>query len=219
MFDTSHALADMAQQIRACRAADGLTLQQLATRSGVAASTIHKVEARQMVPTVSVLLKIAKGLARRPEELIRDDLTSESGENGRETAGIEQSGELPNTLEGNGTGNRDAALDAMTRHPNGHAKRDVGVWNIDVSSGHSMPTLDLDPSQRAIVLVQHGACDLFAGTERLHMDAGDCVEVEGQRLASGPENGDSARLMLIVSPPGNLRTRLGQPNGTTAAIG
>ena len=62
MFDTSRALADMANQIRVCRSADGLTLQQLATRSGVAASTIHKVEARQMVPTVSVLLKIAKGL-------------------------------------------------------------------------------------------------------------------------------------------------------------
>ncbi len=78
MLDTTQALADMARQVRACRSADGLTLQQLATRSGVAASTIHKVESRQMVPTVSVLLKIAKGLGRRPEELIRDDVHAEA---------------------------------------------------------------------------------------------------------------------------------------------
>ncbi|MEZ4355832.1 MAG: helix-turn-helix transcriptional regulator [Myxococcota bacterium] len=73
MIDLEHVLADMAGQIRRCRAQDGLTLQQLATRSGVAASTIHKVESQQMVPTVSVLLKIARGLGRRPAELIRDE--------------------------------------------------------------------------------------------------------------------------------------------------
>ena len=76
MFDPRPALADMADQIRSSRSEDGLTLQQLASRSGVAASTIHKVESQQMVPTVSVLLKIAKGLGRRPDELIRDEVWS-----------------------------------------------------------------------------------------------------------------------------------------------
>ena len=80
MLDTTRALADIARQVRAYRSADGLSLQQLATRSGVAASTIHKVESRQMVPTVVVLLKIAKGLGRRPEELIRDDLHAGLGD-------------------------------------------------------------------------------------------------------------------------------------------
>lgn len=72
MFDAGPALADMAKQIRSHRAADGLTLQQLAVRSGVSASTIHKVEAGEMVPTVLVLLRIAKGLGCRPEERVRD---------------------------------------------------------------------------------------------------------------------------------------------------
>ena len=39
MFDTSDALEDMASQIRICRNSDGLMLQQLALRSGVAANT------------------------------------------------------------------------------------------------------------------------------------------------------------------------------------
>jgi len=219
MFDTSRALADMANQIRACRVADGLTLQQLATRSGVAASTIHKVEARQMVPTVSVLLKIAKGLARRPEELIRDDPNRESSENEPQTASADRTDESPSMLGANGTEARDAAPSITHGQANGHTKRDVGVWNIDVSTGHAMPTRDLDPRQRAIVLVQRGALDLCAGSERLRMDAGDCVEVEGQRIASNSEAGDTASLMLIVSPPGDLCARLGQPNGGLAALG
>jgi transcriptional regulator with XRE-family HTH domain len=52
----------MAKQLRACRARDGSTLQQLATRCGVAASTIQKIERQQMVPTVSPLLEIARAL-------------------------------------------------------------------------------------------------------------------------------------------------------------
>lgn len=222
MYDTNRALADMAKQIRACRVADGLTLQQLATRSGVAASTIHKVEARQMVPTVSVLLKIAKGLARRPEELIRDDLTSEAAENDVQAASPDRSHDspdAPDALPASGSGARDATSEAIARPANGHAKRDVGVWNIDVSSGHALPTLDLDPRQRAIVLVRSGAFELCAGSERLRMDAGDCIEIEGQRLASDAATDHSASLMLIVSPPGNLRARLGRPVGGIAATG
>jgi transcriptional regulator with XRE-family HTH domain len=42
MIDTHIALADLAQQIRSFRAEDGLTRQQLATRSGVAQNTINK---------------------------------------------------------------------------------------------------------------------------------------------------------------------------------
>jgi transcriptional regulator with XRE-family HTH domain len=72
LYDVRLALTDMANQLKACRARDGLTLQQLANRCGVAASTIHKIESQQMVPTVSVLLKIARGLGCRPEELVRD---------------------------------------------------------------------------------------------------------------------------------------------------
>jgi transcriptional regulator with XRE-family HTH domain len=78
VYDTQQALSDMAKQIRGCRMEEGLTLQQLSTRSGVAASTIHKVESGQMVPTVAILLKIARGLGRRPDELVRDQATLEN---------------------------------------------------------------------------------------------------------------------------------------------
>jgi transcriptional regulator with XRE-family HTH domain len=65
-------LARIAQRVRCWREEAGLTLQELARRSRVAASTIQKVETRQMVPTVTVLLKIARGLDRSPGELVHE---------------------------------------------------------------------------------------------------------------------------------------------------
>jgi transcriptional regulator with XRE-family HTH domain len=62
----------IAQRVRRWRDEAELTLQELARRSGVAASTIQKVETQQMVPTIGVLLKIARGLDRAPNELLID---------------------------------------------------------------------------------------------------------------------------------------------------
>jgi transcriptional regulator with XRE-family HTH domain len=63
----------IALRIRRWREAEGHTLQELARRSGVASSTIHKIESLQMVPTIAVLLKIARGLGRRVSELVHED--------------------------------------------------------------------------------------------------------------------------------------------------
>ena len=49
-----------------------MTLQRLGDLSGVSASTIHKMENLQTVPTISVLLKVAHGLNRRPSELLAE---------------------------------------------------------------------------------------------------------------------------------------------------
>ncbi|UCD55963.1 MAG: helix-turn-helix domain-containing protein, partial [Candidatus Hydrogenedentota bacterium] len=43
----------------------GLTLQQLADLSGVAPSTIQKIEAGTMTPSVAVMMKIARGLHKK----------------------------------------------------------------------------------------------------------------------------------------------------------
>ena len=65
-------LKRIAARIRSWRDEAGLTLQQLGDRSGVSASTIHKIENLQTVPTIAVLLKVAHGLNRRPSELLAE---------------------------------------------------------------------------------------------------------------------------------------------------
>jgi transcriptional regulator with XRE-family HTH domain len=71
------ALQQISQRVRRWREELGLSLHELAVRSGVAASTIQKVETGTMVPSVAVMLKIARGLERRPAEVVNDD-TEES---------------------------------------------------------------------------------------------------------------------------------------------
>lgn len=63
-------LERVAARLRTWRDEAGLTLQQLAQRCGVATSTIQKIETKQMVPTVAVLLKIAAGLDKRPSDFV-----------------------------------------------------------------------------------------------------------------------------------------------------
>lgn len=63
----------LAERVRAARQEAGWTLQDLAQRCGVAVSTIQKIEAGQMVPSLSVLSKVANGLRRRVSFLIGED--------------------------------------------------------------------------------------------------------------------------------------------------
>lgn len=71
--DTDSAASPWGSRIKICREREGLTLQELAERSGVAPSTIQKVERAQMVPAIAVLVKIAKGLRRRVSYFIGED--------------------------------------------------------------------------------------------------------------------------------------------------
>jgi transcriptional regulator with XRE-family HTH domain len=65
-------IATISQRIRRWREEKGLTREELGSRSGLATSTVHKVETGQMIPSVAVLLKLAHGLGRRPTEMIQD---------------------------------------------------------------------------------------------------------------------------------------------------
>ncbi|MGH0031980.1 MAG: helix-turn-helix domain-containing protein [Myxococcota bacterium] len=67
------ALDQISRRVRRWREEQGLSLQELAGRSDVAASTIQKIETGQMVPSVAVLLKVARGLGRRPAEVVGEE--------------------------------------------------------------------------------------------------------------------------------------------------
>ena len=65
-------LEKISDRIRSWREDRGLSRQELAELSGVAASTVHKVETRQMIPSIAVILKLAHGLGRRPAEIMAE---------------------------------------------------------------------------------------------------------------------------------------------------
>ncbi len=72
-LQTDEQLVQIGERIRRWRDRAGFTLQEVADRSGVAASTVHKIERTQTVATISVLLKIVRALNRRPDELLMDE--------------------------------------------------------------------------------------------------------------------------------------------------
>ena len=93
-----------------------------------------------------------------------------------------------------------------------------GVWHIDLAAQEFLPALELDPLQRAILLVEKGVIDLETQERHVRMDAGDYHTFEGGRIRSPLAQTDPSSLTLIVSPPGDLDRHLGTPSDLTSAL-
>jgi transcriptional regulator with XRE-family HTH domain len=66
-------VASIGPKVRDLRLQKGLSLQQLADRSGVSAAAIHKVERNGMVPTITTLMKLAGALNRSVSYFVEED--------------------------------------------------------------------------------------------------------------------------------------------------
>jgi transcriptional regulator with XRE-family HTH domain len=71
-------IAGIGTKIHLLRKGEGLSLQQLAERSGVSAAAIHKIERNTMVPTIATLMKLARALDRSVSYLVEEDTDSAS---------------------------------------------------------------------------------------------------------------------------------------------
>lgn len=161
-------LQRIACRVKAWRLEASLTLQEVSDRSGVSASTVHKIENRQMVPTIAVLLKVAHGLGRRPHELFDDD----AGGGGRRGAAVM----------------RAEARDVLETRPGNVLERMVGaipdagidVWRVTHDPGcgsHAEPTAPpLRYRGELVILVERGC---------LHVSVGEASRVETFDLGPG----------------------------------
>jgi len=66
-------IAGIGEKIRLLRQAQGLSLDKLADRSGVSAAAIHKIERNAMVPTITILMKLARALDRSVSYLVEEE--------------------------------------------------------------------------------------------------------------------------------------------------
>jgi transcriptional regulator with XRE-family HTH domain len=187
-------LERIAGRVRRWREEAGLTLLELARRSGVAASTIQKVESLQMVPTIGVLLKIARGLERTPSELVRD--TSDELEV--------------------------AHLRADERHPVGVGARMVvermvgdlfeptlEVWRISDQPGSGSGTGLIRHDGEQLIVGEVGVLIFRVGDQEYEVRAGDTLHFKAS-LAYGWENRGSgpSRFLIIGTLPRVLRAAL-----------
>lgn len=69
-------IAAIGPKVRQLRRQKGLSLQQLAERSGVSAAAIHKIERNGMVPTIATLMKLAQALNRPVSYFVEEGRTA-----------------------------------------------------------------------------------------------------------------------------------------------
>jgi transcriptional regulator with XRE-family HTH domain len=62
-----------AQRFKLVRHEAGLTLRQAAEKSGLAASTIHKIESGRLIPSLAVCISLADALGRRISYFVDED--------------------------------------------------------------------------------------------------------------------------------------------------
>ena len=66
-------IAAIGPKIRDLRQQKGLSLKQLAERSGVSAAAIHKIERNNMVPTITTLMRLSAALNRSVAWFVSED--------------------------------------------------------------------------------------------------------------------------------------------------
>ena len=187
-------VARIAKRLRNAREAKMLTLHELARRSGVAASTIQKVETQQMVPTVAVLLKIARGLGQELGDLLRSPSD--------DACVVHLRAEERHTV-----GGRSGLL----------AERLVGdifepvleVWRLTHHPGSGSGRGRLSYEGESLVLCESGEITFRIGDEEFVLRPGDSLHFKRTAPHDWRNNGsEPAQFVVIGTLPRELRASL-----------
>jgi transcriptional regulator with XRE-family HTH domain len=176
-------------RVKALRESSGLSLRDLAARSGVSAPMLSQVERGETSPTLTVAARIAAGLELRLSQLLRLD---EDGAVSVVRGSERRKG--PSTAHGHSyeiltpplPGQR-AELSRHTLAPGAH------------TGGPGDPPMH-EPGSRETAVVQSGALVLECDGARHKLNAGDCVTFDADLPHhfenAGPEE---AALLAVLS--------------------
>lgn len=190
-------LKRIASRIRNWRNEARLTLQQLGDRSAVSASTIHKIENLQTVPTIAVLLKVAHGLGRRPSELLAEvevgDQVSILRRDDRPRAQLGDGGELEHLI-------------GMI------PRSQLDIWRIRLEPGIGVGMPGTDAWQfhgEVALLVEEGSVEAILGSQTFEIGRGDSMHFDPSLphrwFASG---GKPAVVVVAAILPDRVQTDL-----------
>ncbi|HSZ70538.1 MAG TPA: XRE family transcriptional regulator [Solirubrobacteraceae bacterium] len=151
-------------RVKALRESSGLSLRDLAARSGVSAPMLSQVERGETSPTLTVASRIAAGLELRLSQLLRLDeggsvTVVRAGE--RTRGGNKRRGHGFEVLTSSQPGQR-AEISRHTLAPGG------ATGAADDPPMH-------EPGSRETALVETGSVVLVCDGQRYVLDAGDCV--------------------------------------------
>jgi transcriptional regulator with XRE-family HTH domain len=177
-------------RVRALRESAGLSLRDLAERSGVSAPMLSQVERGDTSPTLTVAARIAAGLDLRLSQLLRldeDGAVTIVRPRQRRRGGNPRRGHRFEVVSPGQPGQR-AELSRHTLAPGG------------ATGAPDDPPMH-EPGSRETALVERGSVVLVCDGERYELDEGDCVTFDSD-LPHHFENqsgDDDAAFLAVVS--------------------
>jgi transcriptional regulator with XRE-family HTH domain len=176
-------IARISDRIRRWREEKGLTRQELGERSGLAVSTVHKVETGQMIPSIAVLLKLAHGLGRRPTEIIEDAEYDEA------VAVLRAADREPLSLTGKITVERLSGdlLDPV-----------LEMWRVSIHPGMSSGRRPIRNDGEALIVCEKGRLTVQVGDEKYVLGAGDALHFKASIPHSWRNESRSAAQFTIT---------------------
>ena len=180
-------------RVKALRESAGLSLRDLAARSGVSAPMLSQVERGETSPTLTVAARIASGLELRLSQLLRLD---EGGSvtivraGGRTRGGNSRRGHRFEVLTAAQPGQR-AELSRHTLAPGG------ATGAVDDPPIH-------EPGSRETALVQQGEVTLVCDGQLYELTEGDCVTFDAD-LPHHFENHTTADAAFLAVVSAGLR--------------
>ena len=176
-------------RVKALREAAGLSLRELAERSGVSAPMLSQVERGETSPTLTVAARIAAGLELRLSQLLRldeDGAVTVVRASERRRGGNRRRGHSFEVLTAAQPGQR-AELSRHTLAGGG------------ATGAPDDPPMH-EPGSRETALVERGAVVLVCDGQRHVLDAGDCVTFDAD-LPHHFENptDDEAAFLAVLS--------------------
>jgi transcriptional regulator with XRE-family HTH domain len=186
--------APIGPRIRALRDASGLSLRDLAERSGVSAPMLSQVERGETSPTLAIGARFASGLDLRLSQLLRLD-------EGGQVAIVRRTERRPGTSDP-ASGHRAEILTPPLPGQRAELSRHVLAAGA-ATGGPGDPPMH-EPGSRETALVQEGGVVLVIDGERHALDAGDCVTFDAD-LPHHFENPGSADAVLLAVVSAGLR--------------
>jgi transcriptional regulator with XRE-family HTH domain len=182
-------------RVRALRDAEGLSLRDLAERSGVSAPMLSQVERGETSPTLAVAARIASGLELRLSQLLRLD---ETGSVTVVQARDRRKG--PSTARGH-------RYELLTPPlPGLRAELSRHVLAPGAATGGPDDTTRHEPGSVEVALVERGAVVLECDGVRHELGTGDTVTYDADLPHHFENPGDDEAVLLAVVTAGLRRS-------------
>ncbi len=189
------AVSLVGSRVKALRDATGLSLRELAARSGVSAPMLSQVERGETSPTLQVAARIAAGLDLRLSQLLRldeDGAVSIVRSSERRSGGSAETGHVYELLT--------PPLPGLRAEVSVHTLRPGAV------TGEAGDPPMHEPGARESALVQAGRLRLHVDGEVHTLDAGDCVTFDADLPHHFENPGKEEAVLLAVVSAGLRRS-------------